>query len=59
MYVAYSALQQQTEPDQQTSPSAQNELQLRYRAYQNTCRKYHRYIAEIQKYFPGWKPEFR
>lgn len=59
MYVAYSAFQQQAETNRQNLPSAQNELHLRYQAYQIACSKHSRYIAEIQKYFPGWKPEFR
>ena len=35
------------------------ELVLRYEAYKKTCDKYRHEIAAIQKYLPGWVPEFR
>jgi hypothetical protein len=56
MYLAYSALQSQAETPAAHSSSANHELQLRYQAYQTACSKYSSYIAEIQKYFPGWRP---
>ena len=59
MYLAYSALNQQAETTSQHHYQPNNELQLRYQAYQETCNKYHGHIAEIQKYFPGWVPRFR
>jgi hypothetical protein len=56
MYLAYSALNQQTELNNANLSSAENELQLRYQAYQTICSKYNNHIAEIRKYFPGWRP---
>ena len=37
----------------------QNEIAVRYKAYQDTCDKYRHEIAAIQKYIPGWIPKFR
>jgi hypothetical protein len=55
MYIAYSALQNlQQQPDHIIGPY--NEQALRYLAYLETCNKYSREIAEIQKYLPGWQP---
>jgi len=57
MYIAYSALQtisQNITID--TSETLNQELQLRYQAYQTICNKYRREIAAIQTYFPGWAP---
>ena len=59
MYLAYSALNQQAEPTNQHQCAPENEIRIRYQAYQATCNKYSSHIAEIQKYFPGWKPRFR
>ena len=62
MYIAYSAvtdinnLSHQT-PNNQLA-SHENEIQLRYQAYQYTCNKFSNEIAEIQKYIPGWLPKF-
>ena len=36
-----------------------DELMLRYLAYQTACNKYSHEIAAIQRYTPGWLPEFR
>ncbi|HEY8783958.1 MAG TPA: hypothetical protein VIM16_20180 [Mucilaginibacter sp.] len=36
-----------------------NELLLRYQAYETACNKYSREIVAIQKYLPGWAPQFR
>ncbi len=58
MYLAYSALRPCAEPDG-NQPETNPELLLRYQAYLNACSKYSTYIAEIQKYFPGWQPKFR
>jgi len=57
MYIAHSALQ----PELQQLTTRQtlitdNELQLRYQAYQAICSKYHREIAAIQQYMPDWRP---
>ncbi len=61
MHLAYSALNvNPISPASVTlQPDEQNELQLRYLAYQNTCDKYCNEIAAIQKYLPGWTPKFR
>jgi len=59
MYIAYSALQTVTQ--QTEAPKAEtlnHELQLRYQAFKTTCSKYHREIAAIQQYLPGWSPKF-
>jgi len=60
MYIAYSALQTASQRNApiQTEPQ-NNELLLRYQAYQSTCQKYHREIAAIQQYLPGWTPAFK
>ena len=60
MYIAYSALQaaSQHEATNQTE-SQNNEVLLRYQAYQSTCQKYHHEITAIQQYLPGWKPAFK
>jgi hypothetical protein len=60
MHLAYSAISSinttlQPSPNNQTD----NELLLRYQAYQSTCHKYSNEIAAIQKYIPGWLPKFR
>jgi len=52
------AANHQTPKGEQES-SAYNEIALRYHAYQTVCSKYSREIAAIQKYLPGWEPEFR
>ncbi|WP_461451118.1 hypothetical protein [Mucilaginibacter sp.] len=60
MYIAYSALQAASQHGATKQAESQsNEVHLRYQAYQATCSKYQREIAEIQKYFPGWTPAFR
>jgi hypothetical protein len=58
MYLAYSALRLPAEPNG-NHPDQETEILLRYRAYLNVCSKYSHYIAEIQKYFPGWVPHFK
>lgn len=58
MYLAYSALRPCAGPEG-NHPETNPELLLRYQAYLNACSKYSAYIAEIQKYFPGWQPKFR
>jgi hypothetical protein len=60
MYIAYSALQavrQHNAPIQ--TESQNNELLLRYQAYQSICQKYQREITAIQQYLPGWTPAFK
>lgn len=59
MYLAYSALNHQTEQSTQQLYFPDNEVRIRYQAYQETCNKYSTHIAEIQKYFPNWSPQFR
>jgi hypothetical protein len=36
-----------------------SEIMIRYLAYQTVCNKYSKEIASIQKYIPGWAPQFR
>jgi hypothetical protein len=61
MHLAYSAIStitnQQPIGIQLNGP--ENEIQLRYNAYQATCNKFSSEIAAIQKYIPGWVPKFR
>jgi hypothetical protein len=63
MYLAYSAFNTVDTQAQiianQLHDQTDNELMLRYQAYQNACNKYSREIASIQKYIPGWMPKFR
>ncbi|CAN5448506.1 hypothetical protein BH09BAC6_BH09BAC6_18380 [soil metagenome] len=59
MHIAYSALNQTSTPNQSNSQATQNDIMLRYQAYQATCSKYSSQIAQIQKYLPGWMPAFR
>ncbi|MBS1503796.1 MAG: hypothetical protein JST32_17130 [Bacteroidetes bacterium] len=55
MHLIHSAMQQN---DLQPAENP-SELQLRYRAYLDACKKHERYIREIQKHLPGWLPKFR
>jgi hypothetical protein len=57
MHLAYSALRDLDKPAAQKKPEI-TEIQLRHRAYVDTCKKYSHHIAEIQKYFPHWLPGF-
>jgi hypothetical protein len=57
MHLAYSAIS--TDNQHQQQDKIQNERLLRYLAYLVTCQKYRREITAIQKYLPGWVPEFR
>jgi hypothetical protein len=62
MYLAYSAIDTKPllqSPTGDQYEQANNEITLRYRAYQNVCDKYSNEIAAIQKYLPGWMPKFR
>ncbi|MHB8208568.1 hypothetical protein [Mucilaginibacter sp.] len=60
MYIAYSALQADSQQKAPTQTEPQNnELLLRYQAYQSTCQKYHHEITAIQQYLPGWTPAFK
>ncbi|NHA04081.1 hypothetical protein G7092_09750 [Mucilaginibacter sp. HC2] len=60
MYIAYSAIQKQNDHDQQNSNlQPLHEQAIRYHAYVETCTKYSKEIAAIQKYLPGWTPTFR
>jgi hypothetical protein len=62
MYLAYSAIDinpiSRPQTGEQHEP-VNNEIALRYQAYQNVCDKYSNEIAAIQKYLPGWMPKFR
>lgn len=63
MHIVHSVIRiiaadhQATNEEHGSSPG--NEITLRYQAYQTACRKYSLEIAAIQKYLPGWMPEFR
>ncbi|WP_295670594.1 hypothetical protein [uncultured Mucilaginibacter sp.] len=57
MHLAYSSISTAIQHQQQEN--SLNERQLRYLAYLVTCQKFRREIAAIQKYLPGWAPEFR
>lgn len=60
MYVAYSALSAATDTQvNNQQPKLENERLLRYKAYQATCQKLSAQIAAVQKYIPGWMPEFK
>ncbi|MFI5162605.1 MAG: hypothetical protein ACHQHN_15105 [Sphingobacteriales bacterium] len=60
MHIAYSALRGTDGLKHESADSNQiPELQLRYRAYLETCNKYSNHINVIQKYLPGWLPKFR
>jgi hypothetical protein len=37
----------------------EDEMLIRYMAYQEACEKHRNKITEIQKYIPGWMPKFR
>jgi hypothetical protein len=55
MHIAYSALNN----DNNKSPDTEDPTtQLRYRAYQQACKKHQHHITQIQKYIPGWHPKF-
>ena len=57
MYIAYSAFQTINGEDKFYEPDSTNEeLLLRYQAYQTVCKKYEQDIIEIQRYLPDWAP---
>lgn len=63
MHLAYSAISTIAEnlhpsTDKQNEKN-NNEILLRYLAYQTVCNKYSQEIASIQKYMPDWMPQFR
>jgi len=58
MHLAYSALKTAGQQKETNKTPGTNTLLIRYRAYQETCTKYTREIAAIQKYLPGWAPAF-
>ncbi|MDB4926793.1 hypothetical protein [Mucilaginibacter sp.] len=55
MHIAYSALQNTTRPIA-ADKITEEQLIIRFKAYQATCNKYTKEIAAIQKYIPGWLP---
>ncbi|MEN0053650.1 MAG: hypothetical protein AAGC65_08270 [Mucilaginibacter sp.] len=60
MYIAYSALQLSSIDNQENIKiQTEHEPLLRYQAYLAACAKYTKEIADIQKYIPGWMPDFR
>jgi hypothetical protein len=58
MYIAYSALKKSKQQTPHNNQTEDEQLKLRYKAYQAVCTKYSNEIADIQKYFPGWIPSF-
>ena len=56
MYIAYSAINDITSKGHETTKDPIT--QIRYRAYQQTCKKHKQSIAQIQKFIPGWYPKF-
>lgn len=56
MHIAYSALNNDDNKSRENVDDPTT--QLRYRAYQQACKKHQAYIAQIQKYIPGWYPQF-
>ena len=56
MHIAYSALNNDDNKSRENVDDPAT--QLRYCAYQQACKKHHAYIAQIQKYIPGWYPKF-
>jgi hypothetical protein len=63
MHLAYSAINtittSQHPQNNGLEDQTNNEMMIRYQAYQNTCNKYTHEIAAIQKYMPGWMPKFQ
>ena len=63
MHLAYSALDPSFINSHQLpafkNDENNNEVMLRYQAYQTACNKLADEIAAIQKYIPGWMPKFR
>jgi predicted metal-dependent peptidase len=53
MHIAYSALRETKKRSKDSKV-----LNQRMDAYQATCNKYSNEIAAIQKYMPGWLPQF-
>jgi hypothetical protein len=56
MHIAYSALQNTTRQTAQAKPTTDDQLSIRFKAYQTACNKYSKEITAIQKYIPGWVP---
>jgi hypothetical protein len=57
MYIAHSALRSKNKNG--IPALADEQLQQRLEAYRAACKKYEQEIIAIQKYLPGWVPEFR
>ena len=57
MYIAHSALRTKNKRVKPTL--VHNQLQQRLEAYHAVCQKYEQEILAIQKYLPGWTPEFK
>ena len=64
MYLIHSTLRLQTDALENNRSIVGNEPQqeeqkLRYLAYLEVCARYSSQIIEIQRFLPGWVPEFR
>ena len=53
MQLVHSALK----PTNQSKNTTENIL-IKHKAYETTCKKYEHEIAAIQKYIPNWEPKF-
>jgi len=61
MYLAYSAIRESGTNTRSTineQAPLTHEILLRYDAYKTVCDKLSREIEAIQKYYPGWMPQF-
>ena len=56
MQIAHSRIKRPKRHE--TNLTEDEQLRLRYEAYQAVCKKYRNEIADIQKYLPGWTPSF-
>jgi len=58
MHLAHSALQNTIRQISPVNTMEEEQLNIRFKAYQAVCNKYSREITAIQKYIPGWVPAF-
>ena len=56
MYLVYSAINNINTKSHEITEGPI--IKMRYRAYQQACKKHKKEIAQIQKYIPGWYPKF-
>ncbi|WP_295772842.1 hypothetical protein [uncultured Mucilaginibacter sp.] len=60
MHIAYSLFKNLNGSSKRntTENEIDEVLKLRYKAYKAACIKHRQEIAAIQKYLPGWQPDF-